>query len=91
MPTEPNKLAAPVRVTNISSRHEKERVKSQLLQHREEPAVPGKAELEHNQTKLLDLAIVKYAAGYYSASLSSRIAEEGESGALIGASLVDIR
>lgn len=53
--------------------------------------MPRKVELEPNQTKLLDLAIVKYAAEYPNTSLSSRIAEEGESEALIGASSVDIR
>lgn len=44
-----------------------------------------KIELEPNQTKPLDPAIVKYAAGYYNTSLS-RIAEDGEFEALIGAS-----
>jgi len=69
----------------------KKESKSRLLQHGEEPAVLGRVELEPNQTKLLDLAIVKYAAGYYNTSLSSGITEEGEFEAPIGASSVDIR
>ena len=85
MLAESNKLAAPIREPISDPGMARNQPKSRLVRHGEGPAVLRKIELEPNQTKPLDFVIVKYAAGYCNTSIS-RIAEEGEFEALIGAS-----